>query len=111
MRNKIIYIGIALVLALIISFFYDQFTFTDSLFMVATLRFLFNILGLLSNNGTYDFPKYQFYVIRKKVIHREEASTFQEYAASRENITNLGFKIITNASLILFCVITYYIFN
>ncbi len=111
MRNKIIYIGIAFVLALIINFFYDGFSFTDSLFMVAVLRFLFNLLGVLSNSGVYDSPKYLFYVMRKKVIQREETSTFQEYADSRKHSTNLGFKMIVNASLIVTCIVTYYIFR
>ncbi len=111
MRNKIIYVGTALVVATIISLIYDEFAFTDSLFMVASLRILFNLLGLLSNNGTYDFPRYQFHVMRKKVIQKEAASTFQEYVDSREKRTGLGFKMIINALMILFCIVAYYLSN
>ncbi len=110
MRNKIIYIGIAIVLAFPIYFLYDEFTFSDSLFMVAVLRFLFNLLGLLSNSGAYDSPKYLFHVMRKKVIQKEDASSFEDFVSERRKSTNLGFKMLVNATLMLLCIIASIVF-
>ncbi len=103
--GKIIYILISFILAGIISIIYKDFTYDDCLFLVAIIRFLFNLLGVLSNNGTYDRMKYSFRRFASRTFTNNNVQSYEEYVQEKKAITSLGFKLIVNASLIFICFI------
>ncbi len=107
-----IYILIALVLAFLINYFSEDFTFNDALFMIAIVRFFFNVLGILNSRGAYDSLKKPFKIfnssMRKNVPEQEVTSTLQEYAGEDKVRTSTSIKIVINLSLVLVCFATLY---